>query len=306
MSDESQQVRAEIKRLKEKKNAVVLVHNYQRPEVQEIADHLGDSLGLSRAAAETGAERIVFCGVSFMAETAKILSPEKKVLLPRPAAEVDCPMAGMVNAKQLRALKEEHPGASVVAYVNTTAAVKAEADVCCTSSNAVRVVRNLEAEKVIFVPDRNLAAYVGRFVDKEIIPWDGFCYVHDRITAEEVKKAREKLPEAELVVHPECKPEVIDTADAAESTGGMVTLARQSGEATYLIGTEEGIVHRLRQEGPDKEFYTAGKPRICEGMKCTGLDDVLASLEQDQFEVELSPETVRAARAALDRMLDYA
>lgn len=295
----------EIKRLKREKNAVLLVHNYQRPEVQQVADYLGDSLGLSREASKTEADLIVFCGVSFMAETAKILSPDKKVLVPRPPDEIDCPMAGMITAEDVRELRKEHPDASVVAYVNTTAAVKAEADVCCTSSNAIEVVRNLEAEDVIFVPDRNLASYVSRYVNKNIIPWDGYCYVHDRINPDEVDRAADTMEAAELMVHPECRDRVVDLADSVESTGGMVEKAESSSGETFLVGTEEGLVHRLKRDFPGNDYYTAGKPRVCESMKRTTIEDVEAALADEKYEVELSDEVMEAAGRALGRMIDY-
>lgn len=295
----------EITQLKKEKNAVLLVHNYQKPEIQDIADELGDSLGLSRRAAKTNAEVIVFCGVKFMAETAKILSPQKSVLLPRPELEVGCPMADMVTAPQLKKLKDEHPEAKVVSYVNTNADVKAETDVCCTSSNAVEVVKNIDAEKIIFVPDKNLASYVKRFVTKEIIPWNGFCYVHERITKKEVLKAKEEHPEALLIVHPECRPEVIDLADEVLSTGGIVRKAKESSRNKFLIGTEEGILYRLKKENPQKEFYTAGTPKMCAGMKRPTLQDVYLALKDELNPVEIPEATMKRARKSLEAMLNY-
>ncbi|MBS3818382.1 quinolinate synthase NadA [bacterium] len=295
----------EITQLKKEKNAVLLVHNYQKPEIQDIADELGDSLGLSRRAAKTNAEVIVFCGVKFMAETAKILSPQKTVLLPRPELEVGCPMADMVTAPQLKKLKDEHPEAKVVSYVNTNADVKAETDVCCTSSNAVEVVKNIDAEKIIFVPDKNLASYVKRFVTKEIIPWNGFCYVHERITKKEVLRAKEEYPEALLIVHPECRPEVIDLADEVLSTGGMVRRAKESSRNKFLIGTEEGILYRLKKENPQKEFYTAGTPKMCAGMKRPTLQDVYLALKDELNPVEIPEAIMKRARRSLEAMLNY-
>lgn len=245
----------EIVRLKRRKNAIILVHNYQRPEIQEIADFLGDSLGLAREAAKTDARIIVFCGVRFMAETAKILSPERTVLLP--VKEAGCPMADMITAEELRELKEKYPDAKVVSYVNTNADVKAESDVCCTSANAVKVVKNVEAERIIFTPDKNLASYCQRFVDKEIIPWNGYCYVHERITKKEVLLAKKEFPDALLLVHPECNPSVIDLSDEVLSTNGMVKFSKESDKERFLMGTEEGLIYRLKKENSEKEFYIA-------------------------------------------------
>ena len=296
-------IEEEIRRLKKEKNAVLLVHNYQRPEVQDIADLLGDSLGLSKKAAETDADMIIFCGVRFMAETAKILSPEKKTLQPR--KEAGCPMANMVTAEDVRRLKTEYPDARVVSYVNTNADVKAESDVCCTSANAIEVVKNIEAERVIFVPDRNLGSYVQKFVNKEMILWDGYCYVHENITKEDVLKAKEKFPDALVLVHPECNPPVIDEADEVLSTGGMVNFAKKSDKRRFLIGTEEGIMYRLKKENPEKEFYPAGKPRVCWDMKLTTLYDVYLALKEERFSVELPEEIIISARKALNAMLKY-
>lgn len=296
-------VQEEITRLKEEKNAIILVHNYQRPKVQDVANYLGDSLGLSRKASNTNADMIVFCGVTFMAETAKILSPDKTVLLPR--KEAGCPMADMVSCEEVIALREKYPNTKVVSYVNTNADVKAVTDVCCTSSNAVEVVRNIEADRVIFIPDRNLASYVGRFVDKEIIPWDGYCYVHERITKDEVLKAKEKYPDALLLVHPECNPPVIDIADEVLSTQGMVDFVGESDNKRFLIGTEEGILYRLKKENPDKEFYPAGTPKICQNMKRTTLDDVYLALKDEQYPIEIPNEIISSAKRALEAMLQY-
>ncbi|MGC9337157.1 MAG: quinolinate synthase NadA [Candidatus Cloacimonadia bacterium] len=293
----------EIIRLKKKKNAIILVHNYQRPEIQEIADFLGDSLGLAREAAKTNARIIVFCGVKFMAETAKILSPEKAVLLP--VKEAGCPMADMITAEELRGLKKKYPDAKVVSYVNTNADVKAESDVCCTSANAVKVVKNVEAERIIFTPDKNLASYCQRFVDKEIIPWNGYCYVHERITKKEVLLAKKEFPDALLIVHPECNPAVIDLADAVLSTSQMVEFARKSDKKRFLIGTEEGLIYRLKKENPEKEFCAAGSPKVCRNMKLTTLNDVYRALEEERFAIELPEEIVKRAKKSLELMLRY-
>jgi quinolinate synthase len=236
-----------------------------------------------------------------MAETAKILSPEKIVLLPR--KEAGCPMADMITAEDLRRLKKNHPDAKVVSYVNTNADVKAESDVCCTSANAVKVVKNICAEKIIFTPDKNLAAYCQRFTDKEVIPWDGYCHVHEKITEEEVRLAKEKLPDALLLVHPECKPSVIDLADEVLSTSGMVNFAKKSNKKRFLIGTEEGLIYRLKKENPGKEFYTAGTAKMCRNMKLTTLNDVYLSLKEERYPIELAGEIIKSAQKALTVML---
>lgn len=294
----------EIIKLKKEKNAIILVHNYQRPEIQNIADSLGDSLGLAREAAKTDARIIVFCGVRFMAETAKILSPEKTVIIPR--KDAGCPMADMITAEDLRILKGKYPGAKVVSYVNTNADVKAESDICCTSANAIKVVRNIKAEKIIFTPDKNLAAYCQRFTDKEIIPWNGYCYVHEKIREEEVRLAKEKLPDALLLVHPECNPSVIDLADEVLSTSGMLNFAKKTDKKRFLIGTEEGLIYRLKKENPGKEFYAAGTAKMCRNMKLTTLNDVYFSLKEERYAIELPEGIIESAQKALEAMLKYA
>ncbi len=294
-------IREEIRKLKEDKNAVILVHNYQIPEVQMIADFLGDSLDLSRSAHETGARMIVFAGVRFMAETAKILSPEKKVLITRRFA--GCPMADMITPRQLNYLKNKHPDAAVVSYVNSTAEIKAESYICCTSANAVEVVNSVDAKKIIFVPDRNLANWVSRFTKKEIIPYDGYCYVHERFGKEDVQKARLAHPDAAIIVHPECRKEVIDLADGVFSTGGMVDYAKESYKKTIVVGTEEGLIARLKRENPRKEFYSLGPPKMCRDMKMTKLEDILISLESEIHEIVIREEIMKKAKVALDRMI---
>ncbi len=292
-----------IKELKDKKDAIILVHNYQRGEVQEIADYLGDSLDLSRKANSTAAEIIVFCGVRFMAETAKILSPEKKVLMPR--EEASCPMANMVTPDDVLEMRNKHPNAKVVSYVNTNADVKAVTDVCCTSANAVKVVKNIDADEIIFVPDKNLGSYVKRFTDKKIILWDGFCYVHDQISKEEILAAKEKFSEALLLVHPECRPAVIDLADEVLSTSGMIKFAKESSAKSFLIGTEEGIIYRLKKENPNKDFYSAGTPKICSNMKLNHLEDVYATLNEEKYEINLPENIINASKKSLEAMLKY-
>ena len=294
-------IAARIEELKRRKNAVILAHNYQLPEVQDIADFVGDSLDLSRRAAELEADVIVFCGVHFMAETAAILAPGKTVLLPDIAA--GCPMADMITARELRAWKEEYPGRKVVCYVNTTAEVKAESDVCCTSSNAIGVVNSLGVDEVLFVPDKNLAAYVARQTGKRIIAWDGYCYVHHKFKAEDVRSARAAHPEAEVWVHPECPPEVIDLADKVLSTGKMVAEAGRTSCREIVLGTEKGIIHRLKKENPEVRFYPLRESALCVNMKRTTLDKVLAALETGVHRITVPPETAERARGAIEAML---
>ena len=292
----------EIFALKKEKNAVILAHNYQAPEVQDVADLVGDSLELSRAAARLVADVIIFCGVDFMAETAAILSPQKKVVLPVKGAW--CPMAHMITPEQLREMKGLNPDAAVVCYVNSTAEVKAESDVCCTSANGVQVVNSLEQDKVIFVPDRNLAAYVSRFTKKQIIPWNGYCYVHDRFTPEDIKAARKLHPKAEVLVHPECRPEVIDLADYVYSTSGMGKHAKASKSKEFIIGTEVGMLYRLKKDNPEKEFYPLSEKAICQNMKKTSLDKVLTALQTLEPRVTVPEEIADRARKSIKRMLD--
>jgi quinolinate synthase len=292
----------EILRLKKEKDAVILAHNYQIAEVQDIADFTGDSLELSRTAAEQEADVIVFCGVDFMAETAAVLSPEKTVLLP--AADAGCPMADMITAGELRVLKQRFPEAAVVCYVNTTAEVKAESDICCTSANAVKVVGSLSEEQVLFVPDRNLGRYVARFTDKEILPWEGFCFVHDRITPADVIRSREAHPDAELLVHPECRPEVIDLADHVFSTSGMIRHVCSGSSKEFIIGTETGILHTLGKNCPDKLCYPLSPKAVCTTMKKTDLQKVYRALETLTPRVTVPEDIAKKARMSIQRMLD--
>ena len=291
----------EILALKKERHATILAHNYQMPDVQDAADLVGDSLELSRAAARLDSEVIIFCGVDFMAETAAILSPQKKVVLPEKDAW--CPMAHMIAPDQLRDLKTLNPEAAVVCYVNSTAEIKAMSDVCCTSANGVAVVNSLSEKEVIFVPDRNLAAYVARHTDKKIIPWNGYCYVHDRLTAEEVRLARAEHPNAEVLVHPECRPEVIDQADFVYSTAGMGKHARASAAREFIIGTEAGMIYRLKKENPQKEFYPLSTNAICQNMKKTDLARVLLALQTLQPQVTVPEEIAVKARLSIERML---
>lgn len=280
-----------------------MVHNYQPPEVQDIADFLGDSLGLSQKAAQTDAEVIVFCGVHFMAETASILCPNKAVLIPDMNA--GCPMADMIDVKRLRNLKKQYPDAVVVAYVNTTAEVKAESDVCCTSANAVKIVNSLPAEKIIFVPDKYLGQYVASQTDKEIIFYEGYCPVHVKILADDILRAKKEHPKAEVLVHPECTPDVIALADKVLSTSGMCNYARKTKSKEMIVGTEIGIIYRLHKENPGKKFYPASERAMCENMKKNSLEKVLWSLEEMEYEVKVEEKIRQKAKKAIDKMLEY-
>ncbi len=292
----------EIKALASKKRAIILAHNYQRPEVQDIADFVGDSLELSTRARDCKEDIIIFCGVHFMAETAKILSPEKKVIIPR--ADAGCPMADMINYHSLLEWKKKYEGYKVVTYVNSTAEVKSISDSCCTSSNAVKVVEKIDSHKILFVPDRNLGHYVSRFVKKDIICWDGFCPTHERLTGEDILTAKKIYPEATVLVHPECRPEVVDLADRALSTSGIIKFCRESDSKIFIIGTEEGILHRLKKENPHKTFVLASKKLICPNMKLTSLEDVYNSLKNLQSEINLSEHVIYRARKALNHMYE--
>jgi quinolinate synthase len=297
-----EEIRDKIAKLKKEKNAVILAHNYQIGEVQDIADYIGDSLGLSQKAAQVDAKIIVFCGVHFMAETAKILSPEKTILIPD--ARAGCPMADMITASELREWKKNYPESKVVCYVNTTAEVKAECDICCTSSNAVKVVNSLNADVILFAPDKNLAAFVARHTKKKIIPWDGYCYVHRYIKARDIREKRNLHPEAEVWVHPECLPEVIDIADKALSTGKMVQEARKTKKKEIIIGTESGIIYRMKKENPTKNFYPARDVAFCFNMKKIDLGKVLRSLENMIYKVEVPLEVSQKARGAIEKMVE--
>lgn len=322
---EKSKLRERIYELKKKKNAIILAHNYQREEVQDIADYTGDSLELSRTAATINCDVIVFCGVNFMAESASILSPEKTVILPEITA--CCPMADMITVSgprnlktqfpgyeykggytypadfTLRDIKNLHPGTPVVTYVNTTADVKAESDICCTSSNGVKIVESLDSDEVICVPDRNLSAWIAKNTGKKIIAWDGFCHVHDRITAEDVTRARNEHPGALLLAHPECRIEVCEMADHVTSTSGMLRFAKSSDAKSLIIGTETGLLYRLRKDNPDKTFYPLRKDMVCPNMKKTTLNSVLRAMETMTYKITVPEETRIPAKRALDRML---
>jgi quinolinate synthase len=318
-------LRDQILRFKDEKRAIILSHNYQRDEVQEIADFVGDSLELSRIAATRDCEMIVFCGVHFMAESASILSPEKTVLLPEP--EAGCPMADMIRVDaprpvrksfpgfpnppayvfppefSLKEIKKQHPGVPVVAYVNTTAEIKAESDICCTSANVVRIIESLPGDSVICVPDKNLSMWAARNTKKKVIAWDGYCNVHERVTLEDIERARREHPQAVLMAHPECRIEVLEKADHVTSTSGMLRYALASKDKEFVVGTEIGLLHRLRRENTGKTFYPLRNDMVCPNMKKTTLESVLKAFEENVHVVKV-PEHIRIpAKRALDRML---
>lgn len=293
-----------IKKLKKEKNAVILAHNYQLPEIHDIADFVGDSLGLSIEASRTNADIIVFCGVHFMAETAKILSPQKIVLLPDKNAS--CPMADMIDVDGLTALKKKHPNAATVCYVNTSAAVKAHCDYCCTSSNALKMAQHIlkSNSEIIFVPDKYLAQYVSDQLNHKFIVWNGFCPTHAKILPEYIIKSRKKHPLAKVIVHPECRPEVTRLADAVLSTEKMCAYAKESPNNDFIIGTELGIIHRMKKENPKKNFYPVSGSAICPNMKKINLEKVLWSLEDLSCQVNIEPEIMDKARLSIERMLE--
>jgi len=292
----------EIKKLKIERNAVILSHFYTRSEVQEVADFIGDSLSLCKAAVNSKADVIVFAGVHFMAESAAIISPQKTVLLPVPDA--GCPMADMVTADSLRAAKEKHPEASVVCYVNSSAAVKAESDICCTSANAINVVNSIEDREIIFIPDKNLGTFVSLHTDKKIHLWNGFCHVHENIRDENMQELKKLHPDAKFLAHPECRPEVLEFADRILSTSGIVKEVEGSGSTEFIIGTEREIVRILKKKYPDKKFYPASEKAFCYNMKKITLEAILNSLQNMEYEIHV-PDNIRVkARKALDRMLE--
>jgi quinolinate synthase len=298
-----QDIEKQIRELQKKRDAVILAHNYQLPEVQEVADFTGDSLELSRIAAKTSARVIVFCGVHFMAETASILSPEKLVIVPD--LQAGCPMANMITAKDVRELKKSHPRAVAVGYVNTSAEVKAELDYCCTSTNAVAVINALKNYKeIIFVPDKYLADYASRQTGRRLIAWKGFCPTHIKILPEDIAREKKFHPKAQVMVHPECLPEVVDMADAVLSTSKMAQFARESKSTEFIVGTEVGLVYRLKKDNPGKEFYPASERAVCPNMKRTTQEKVLAALKDLRYEVRV-PEAVRKrALGAINRMME--
>jgi quinolinate synthase len=292
----------EINRLKHEKNAVIVAHNYQVGEVQDLADAVGDSFKLSQYCASIKADVIVFCGVHFMVESAKILSPEKTVLLPE--IDAGCPMADMVTADDLREEKKKYPDAAVVCYINSSAEVKAESDICCTSSNAIKVIRSLPEEEILFVPDQNLGSYIAKQVpEKKIHLWNGYCITHHRYNRSDVEKAKRIHPDALLLVHPECKSEVVDMADFVGSTAEILEYARKSRHNKFLIGTEMGVLHKLNKDSPEKIFYMLSQGFLCPNMKKTSVESVYRALKHMQYQITLDQKVAEGARRALNAML---
>jgi quinolinate synthase len=291
----------QICELKKEKNTLVFAHNYQRPEIYEVSDIIGDSFALAAKARELKAERVVFCGVTFMAEMVKILSPQTRVFIP--SMQAICPMAAMITKEKLNELKKKLPSAKVVCYVNTTADTKTLCDVCCTSANAVKVVDRVDSDEVIFVPDQNLAAYVQSKTSKKIIPTDGWCYVHSKITEDKVLEAKKNYPEAPLIVHPECRPEVVKHADTVLSTAGMISYAKESEADTFIVATEIGMIELLKQEVPGKNFFSIGGE--CIQQKKINLENLYECLRDESGEIFLEPEVIEKARAPLEKMLEY-
>jgi len=292
----------EIKKLASEKNAIILAHNYQPGEIQDMAHVTGDSLELARIAADNEADIIVFCGVHFMAESAAILSPDKKVLLPEPSA--GCPMADMAEPDDLLEMKRSYPNAKVVTYINSTAAVKAISDVICTSSNAVKIVQKIDADQIIFVPDKNLGRYVQKFADKEIIPWKGFCPTHENFTEEDLMAVKEKHPDALVIVLPECRPGVIDIADEVFSTGHMVKFVQETDAKKIIVGTESDMIHKLRSVAPDREYIPASDSFICPNMKKITLEKLYNSLLNEETVITVNNDITANAKLALERMLE--
>ncbi|MBN1366463.1 MAG: quinolinate synthase NadA [Dehalococcoidales bacterium] len=298
---ELSQLREQVFDLKNKLNAIIVAHNYQVGEVQDVADFVGDSYELARLCGDAKAKTIVFCGVDFMAETAAILSPDAMVLLS--AATACCPMANMITEKDLNEWKAKYPQAAVVSYVNTSAAIKAGSDICCTSANAVKVVESLPDNEILFVPDQNLGHFVSTQTKKRIILYPGFCATHAKLTADDVKLAKQNLPDAKVIVHPECRPEVIALADAALSTSQMIRYVQSSPADSFLIGTEEGLLHRLHKDNPEKKFFVIASSLICPNMKKTKLENVIETMQTKANRITV-PEDIRIkAKRALDRML---
>lgn len=294
-----------INRMKKEQNAVIVAHSYQVDEVQEIADVVGDSFALSQFCASSTSDVIVFCGVHFMAESAKILSPEKTVLLPE--INAGCPMADMVTADGLREMKKKHPQAAVVCYINSSAEVKAECDVCCTSSNALKVVKSIDSKDIIFVPDQNLGSYVAKMVpEKNIILWEGYCITHHKIKPDEALKAKELHQDALLLVHPECRPDIAELADFVGSTKQIIDYAKQSKHDKFIIGTEMGVLYQLKKDSPNKTFYLMSPGLICPNMKKTSLQSVHDALAYKRYEINLSEDVIRRSAHCLNKMLEVA
>ena len=302
ITEDTDKLIEQVLKLKQQKNTVILVHNYQIPDMYKIADFIGDSLELSKQAAKTDADILLFCGVKFMAETAKILSPKKTVLLP--TLEAGCSLADMATAEKLKEMKKKHPKAAVVSYVNTSAEVKALSDVCCTSMNAVKIVNSLPNEEIIFLPDKNLGRYVQSKTNKKIILWDGYCSIHHELNAKALTDLKKQNPNAKIIAHPECRTDILQAADHICGTGGMAKFAKLDNAKDFIVVTECGMTEKLREDAPDKNFHSFCN--ICPYMKTTTLPLVVNSLKNNQNEIKLPEEIIAKAKKALDRMLEFA
>ncbi len=301
--NQNEKLRDDILNLKKQRNAIILAHNYQIGEVQDIADFVGDSLDLSQKSARTNADVIVFCGVHFMAETAAILAPEKTVLMPD--LNAGCAMANMITPREFSELKKKHPDAVYVCYINCTAQTKAECDYCCTSANSIKVVQAVPKEKkIVFIPDKYLGSWVISQTKRELILWDGYCPTHRRILPEDILKKKAAYPKAEVLVHPECTPEVIAMADKVLSTSGICRYAKESNSEEFIIGTEVGILHRLKKENPEKKFYPASELSDCSNMKLNNLEKILWSLEDMVYPITVPEDIAKRAKKSIDRMLE--
>jgi quinolinate synthase len=301
-AEQNRELTQRLLQLKKERNAIILAHYYQRDEIQQVADFRGDSLLLAQKAAETDADVIVFCGVHFMGESAKILAPTKTVIIPDERA--GCPMADMVNVDGLRKLKAQHPDATVVTYINSSAEIKAETDIVCTSANAVKIVNSVSTPKVIWVPDKNLGDYVSKFTDKEMIIWEGYCNTHDMLTVKDVEEMRAAYPNAQFVVHPECRPEVVKLADFIGSTTAIIKYCRDSDCQEFIVGTEDGTGFQLRKDSPNKQFHFATKYLVCPNMKVNNLKKLVRCLENMEPEIYVPPHIADKARTSLARMLE--
>lgn len=299
--EQNRELRERLIQLKKERNAIILAHYYQRDEIQEVADFRGDSFLLAQKAAETDADVIVFCGVHFMGESAKILAPNKTVLIPDERA--GCPMADMVNVEGLRELKKKHPNAKVVTYINSSAEIKAETDIVCTSSNAIKVIQSLDAEEIIWVPDKNLGDFVSKHTDKKMIIWEGYCNTHDLLTVRDLVEMKAKYPNAQVVVHPECRPEVVKMADFVGSTTAIIEYCKRSDHDEFIVGTEDGTGYQLRKDSPHKTFHFASKYLVCPNMKVNNLKKLVRCLETMSPQIYVPPEIAEKARISLERML---
>ncbi|WP_166245691.1 quinolinate synthase NadA [Paenibacillus turpanensis] len=300
-AEQNRELKERLMQLKKERNAIILAHYYQRDEIQEVADFRGDSFLLAQKAAETDADTIVFCGVHFMGESAKILAPNKTVLIPDERA--GCPMADMVNVDGLRKLKAQHPNAVVVTYINSSAEIKAETDICCTSANAVKVIQSVDADEIIWVPDKNLGHYVSQYTDKKMIIWEGYCNTHDMLTVKDVEEMKAKYPNAKFVVHPECRPEVVELGDFVGSTTAIIKYCKESEHNEFIVGTEDGTGYQLRKDSPHKTFHFATKYLVCPNMKVNNLKKLVRCLETMQPQIYVPPHIAEKAKLSLERML---